>query len=437
MSTVKCTDKGQEIQNILEYLVIQANSICQFSQRDTELNAIRFVEVLVLGWLRRGRASLNDLSEMALDLGCNITGAAIHERINRVAVILLGQVLMQALQQQIKVPQEVIEVFSEFTAVYITDSTQLSLPMALAGLFAGGNHDAKMKLQVTIDYLTGQWIDLEIEPGKASDRKSDFPVRQAVCGSLNVFDLGYFKQERFRDIAQQGAFFVSRYQSQTGLYTLDSCEHLHLVTTLKSAKTNELDTMMRLGERVQFPVRLVARKLPKDVVEKRRRKAKQKAKEQKYTCSADYLYLLSWDILITNLDHDTWSISQLFNLYAIRMQIEWVFRIWKSQLQLDHLGKWRVERILCQLYAHLIGILLCHRLTQGWLWRFGHEHSFAKCVQIMTNKMEGLMICIGNNWMGVQTWIQRLEGSFTRYGCKTKRKKEPSTLQVLMEKGLS
>lgn len=437
MSATKCTDKGQEIQNILEDLVIQANTICQFSQRDTELNAIRFVEVLILGWLKKGEASLNDLAEMALDIGCDITGAAIHERINGVAVILLGHVLMQALHQQVTVPQDVIDVLSEFTGVYITDSTQLSLPKALAGLFAGGNQDAKMKLQVTIDYLTGQWVDLEIEPGKASDRKSDFPVRQAVIGSLNVFDLGYFKQERFRDIAQQGAFFVSRYQSQTSLYDLDSYEQLNLVTPLKSAKTNEIDTMMRLGERVKYPVRLVARKLPKAVVDKRRRKAKQKAKEQKYTCTANYLYLLSWDILITNLAQDKWSVSQLFNLYAIRMQIEWVFRIWKSQLQLDFLGNWRIERILCQLYAHLIGILLCHRLTQGWLWRLGKEHSFAKCVKIITSRIEGLMICIGNDWTGIQSWVQRLEDSFKRYGCKTKRKKEPSTLQVLMERGLS
>ena len=173
MSTVQFTDKGQEIQNILEGLVIQANTVCQFSRRDTELNAIRFVETLVLGWLRKGDASLNDLAEMALDLGCNITGAAIHERINAVAVILLGQVLMQALHQQVTVPQDVIEVLGEFTGVYVTDSTQLSLPKALAGLFAGGNQDAKMKLQVTIDYLTGQWVDMEIEPGKAADRKSD------------------------------------------------------------------------------------------------------------------------------------------------------------------------------------------------------------------------------------------------------------------------
>ncbi len=437
MSYNKCTNKANEIQKVLEELVIQANDICQFSQRNTELKAERFVQVLVLGWLQKADASLNELAEMAGNLGCKVTGAAIHGRINQVAVTLLGHILMEAIRHSVPYQRLPIGALSSFTAVHITDSTQLSLPKSLEIIFAGGNQNAKMKLQVTIDYLTGQWVALEIEAGKAADRASELPVQQAIGGSLNLFDLGYFKQERLLAIIQQDAYFVSRCQSQVALYHLDTYERIDVVVFLQSMKADQVDTEIRLGSRTKLPIRLVARKLPQSIVDKRRRLAKKKAREQGYTCSASYLYILSWDILITNLSADEWTLNQIFDIYPIRMQIEWVFRIWKSQLQVDYIGNWRLERVLCQLYAHLIGVLLCHRLTMGWLWHSEREHSFAKCVHIVQQKIEGLMLCIKRQWWGIHAWMRRLDESFDQFGHKTKRKKDPSTLQILRDWSLT
>ena len=69
MSVSKCSSKEAQLQVVLEALVQAANQICQFSQRDTELNAERFVQTLVLGWLRQADASLNELAQSAQDLG--------------------------------------------------------------------------------------------------------------------------------------------------------------------------------------------------------------------------------------------------------------------------------------------------------------------------------------------------------------------------------
>jgi hypothetical protein len=437
MSTSKYTDKVREMQKVLEELVVEANAICQFSQRNTELNGERFVQVLVLGWLKKGDASLNELAEMATDLGCAITGSALHERISTAAVRLLGYVLMAALHQRFQVAPSIVDALADFTAVHVTDSTQISLPQSLREDFAGGNDDAKLKLQVTLEYVSGQLVALEMEPGQATDRASELPVKQAIAGSLNIFDLGYFKQERLRDITQQAAFFVSRYQAQTAVYEIETGERFDLAAYLRAHAGRPVDCWLRLGARVQVPVRLVARPAPQAIADKRRRQAKKTAREQGYTCSATYLYLLGWDILLTNLADEQWPLTQIFDLYPIRMQIEWVFRVWKSQLRVDYFGKWRVERVLCQLYAHLIGIVLCHRLTYGWVWQYGQEHSFAKCVQVIQRKITDLMCCIHRHWYGIQAWVRRLEEAFQHFGRKTKRKKEPSTLQTLMDWGLS
>ena len=437
MSHSKCTDKIAEIQKVFEEIVTHINDVCEFSKRNTPLNAERFTEVLVLGWLQKGDASLNDLADFAGELGVTITGSAINERLGQSAVDLLRETLVQAIHQLPTANRIPIDLLPMFTAIHVTDSTQIDLPKSLYDLFTGGNGDAKVKLQVTLDYLTGQWVALEFMKGKASDQKSELPVTQAIAGSLNIFDLGYFKQERLRDIDHQDAYFVSRYKSRTALYDKETLEAIELDRLLQVLPADEYDGQVLLGGRVKLSVRLVACRLSKKVADARRRKAKKKAKEQGQICSAAYLYLLSWDILVTNIPPEQLTLSQIFDLYPIRMQIEWVFRVWKSQLQVDHFGKWRTHRVLCQLYAHLIGILLCHRFTVGWLWYDGQEHSFSKCVQIIQKRIGGLMQCVKRHWYGIHAWIHRLEDSFKQFGRKTKRKKEPSTLQILREWSLS
>lgn len=437
MSKAKCINKAEGMKVILEDLVREANEETEFSQRKTQLRAEHFVQTVVLGWLKKGDASLNELAQTASKMGYQVTGSAIHERIGVEAVELLGRVLVNGLRQSYPSRRLPVKAFEQFTGIYVTDSTQIGLPDALMVEFKGTNKDAMVKAQVTLDYLTGQWVGLELVDGKSHDQHSELPLRHAIAGSLNLFDLGYFKQERLRDIAEQDAYFVSRYQSQTALYEPDTEERIDLVKWLQSLAFNEAQREVKLGGRLRLPVRLLVRRLPQQVAEARRRKAKKRYTREGKTCSKSFLFLLGWDILITNLPADDWTGTQVFDLYPIRTQIEWVFRVWKSQLKVDHFGNWRIERVLTQLYAHLIGILLCHRLTAGCLWYKEGESSFLKCTQIIQDQIGDLLPCLRRNWWGLKAWYARLEDSFKQYGRKTKRKKEPSTCQTFMDWGLS
>ncbi|HKI70165.1 MAG TPA: IS4 family transposase [Verrucomicrobiae bacterium] len=417
----------------MEQIVQEANTHSQFSQRATILTAERFVQILVLGWLQHGTASLNELAHMAQALDCQITGSALHERIGSAAVALLAQVMVGCLQQVMAYPRLPLGRLATFSAINVTDSTQIALPLTLRSDFAGNKDNAIVKAQVTLEYLTGQWVACELEAGKTPDQNSDLPLQQAQAGSLNLFDLGYFKQERLHDMAAQGAYFVSRYQSQTNLYEPEMAQPIDLLDWLQSLTVNQAERTLELGARVRLPVRLLARRLAQPAADARRRKAKKKAKEQGKTCSAAYLFLLGWDLLITNLPATDWSLAHVFDLYPIRIQIEWLFRVWKSQLKVDHFGNWRRERVLCQLYAHLIGALLCQRLTAGWSWHADCEYSLLKCVQIIQRRIADLMPRIARAWRGIRTWCRDLEAAFQQFGRKTKRKKTPSTLQILFD----
>lgn len=437
MSKSECNLKGLQLQELLSELAQAANAESQFSQRESQLNAERFVQTLVLGWLSQGDASLNELAQQARQLGIVVSASALHERMNASAVELLGRVLVGALRRTGTHRRIALAGLSQFSAIYVTDSTQVALPQALQVEFAGNSDNAMAKLHITLDYLTGQWVGLEISEGKRPDVKSTAVLQHAQRASLNLFDLGYFKQDHLLKIQQQAAYFISRYQSQTDLYEPNSLQAFDLVAWLQTLTVDEAQRQVDLGSQAHLRVRLVARRLSPTAAAARQRKARKKYKKAGKTCSKRYLYLLGWDILITNLSADDWSVEQLFALYPIRTQIEWLFRIWKSQLRLDYLGNWRTERVWCQLYAHLIGALLCQRLCGDWLYYEQQEFSLAKCIQVVQGQLSGLLDVIAHDWLGLSSWLHHLQDLFRAFGRKTKRHKTPSTLQNLIRVGLA
>lgn len=436
MSQKKSNQLNQEIQNMLVLYAQEANQWAQFSKRNTTINAETFVQIVVLGWLKKKDASLNELAQAARDLGVKVTGSALHERMGPEAVLLLAGVLkrtLEAIPQRCPLP---LAVLKRFSRVYIIDSTQIALPETMGSIFRGAQTDSMLKLQVLWDYLNGTLTALEMVEGRCPDQKCQLHVHHAQAGTLHLFDLGYFKQEYLRDIDEQGAYFVSRYQTQTALYQVETKVGVDLVAWLKTVKSHEAECGVLLGRRVQWPVRLLVRRLSQASADARRRKAKKKARENGKTCSAAYLFLLGWDILVTNLAAEDWTLAQIFDLYPLRFQIEWLFRVWKDQLGVDELGDWRIERILCQFYAHLLAALLTHRLTATCRWST-FEHSFAKSVQIIQASVTGLMRCFVRAGWGFAAWLNRLEEDFRTFGCKTKRRKSPSTAQIIYNWGLS
>jgi len=436
MSGKQSNESLAQIQTLLTRYVREANEWTHFSERNTALNAERFVQIVVLGWLKHKSASLNELAHAAQALGSCITGAALHERMDKQAVMLLASVLALALEGLHSTCPLPLTKLQQFRGIYVTDSTQIALPPALAPLFRGNHDNSMVKLQVVWDYLKGHLAALELTEGRQPDQKCRLHIDHAQADSLQLFDLGYFKQEHLRDIDQQGAFFVCRYQSQTALYTAEDTQCLEVQQWLRGLTENTAQCLLLVGGRVKLPVRLVVRRLPAQAAAARRRKAKTKAKKQGKTCSAAYRWLLGWDLLLTNLPADQWTLEQVLALYPIRTQIEWVFRTWKDQLGMDELGNWRVERILCQLYAHLLGALLCHLLTAAWRWRAG-EYSWLKSVQIIQARIGELLHCLARQGRGSLAWLKRLEGDFQRFARKSKRRKSPSTTQSLYNWGLS
>ena len=96
MSGHNCSQRYGEIQKLLTEYAQQANQWAHFSERESRLTEAGFVQTLVLGWLKKKDASLNELAQSASHLGIHVSSSALQARLNPQAVMLLAAVLALA-----------------------------------------------------------------------------------------------------------------------------------------------------------------------------------------------------------------------------------------------------------------------------------------------------------------------------------------------------
>lgn len=421
-------------QTILSELVQEAEELTQTVQRHRKLDVETLVQSLVLGCLEKPDASLRDFAQVAHDLGVDVVTSSLHERLTPRVAMLLASVLNLSLKHAVAISRDAIPCLREFDGVYIVDSTQISVSEALYEVFQGSKGAAKMKAHVVYDYQRSGIHLLDCVAGNESDQKCSLIQDLIQPQALLLFDLGYFKQERLQDIHHGDAFFVTRCQSQVALYDPMTGEKVTLTDSLRQHSSDTFEGNFCLGSRVKLPVRVIARRVDRQVAEARRRRAKRRAKEQGQTCRQAYLEWLAWDIVVTNLP-DTWLAADVLLLYGIRWQIEIVFKVWKSQLGVAQLGNWRPERVMCQFYAHLIGAVLCHNTIAALRCTTHALTSLSKAVSVIQQQVPSLHQIIRRHWRGLLRWATHLRTVVLQFAQHEKRKTTPTTLQILMDWG--
>lgn len=432
MSYRQCNTIREKWHQTLTDVVQQAEQIAQSSQRNRNMSVEQLVQTLVLGCLDPEDVSLRLWSDVAADLGCSITATSIDERLTERAVMLLYLVLQLSIGQQIDVSVLPVEQLEEFSHLILYDSTEILLPPILQWAFRAKKQTigyGQMKLQVSYDYMTGQLNSVSVHESIEPDQTHPGLLAQAVKDALLIFDLGYFSQHTLAAINDRQAFYVTRYQSQTGLYDSQGEEAIDLVDYLKRVEGDWFEMTCLLGLEAKTPIRLIARRISQSKADERRRQTKRRAKQGKYTASQRSLILCDWEILITNLP-DEWTIQQIMDLYRVRWQIELLFKAWKSYLDIANFGYWRAERILCQLYASLIGAVLCQS-TFAAVRYTTTETSLFKAIRMIRRRIPHLLPVICRDWWGILAWTKRLREKLLTFAQQQNLETSPSTLRRL------
>ena len=408
----------------------------QFVQRFSPLSGFIFLQASVFGFMDDPVANLDDLAGYCADVGVDISAQGFDQRINARAVAFLQEMLSQAVAHFKHTLPLPLPLLQQFSAVNLVDSTSLSLPDTMVSEYPGCGGDgpqASLKVQLNFEFLYGNLEQIVFRPGNEPDQAFDEHLDWVQPGSLNLRDLGYFSLDNLETIAQtKQAYYLSRFLFGTGLFT-PAGQPLQLAQLLKEQPRQPFEMAVLLGVDHHLPTRLIAIPLSQEVADRRRQRAKENAQRKGRTLSAAYLASLDWLIFVTNVPAAMLSIEQVALLYRVRWQIELVFKLWKSYGGLPRTQTLRRERILYELYAKMIGLVLTQFLLAPWRMPVGTanwEVSMFKARDILQDFAKELMRAL-LVWTDLQEVLTRFRKRIERLGFKQKRIKHPNICYAL------
>jgi hypothetical protein len=432
----ECNIESEKLQDFLEREAEEASRKSKFVQRASKVTGAIFAKTLILGLMQNPKATLNELIQSCDDLGVEISASGLNQRINAHAVGFLMMLFTRAVAHFRNLQPLPGKMLRQFSSIEILDSTVLTLPAAFSQWFAGSGTpgaEAGLKIHLCFDYLCGQFSALGLTEGKVPDQGYKLPIR-IKANSLHLFDLGYFTFARFKALMDANAFFISRFKYNTRFFGDETAKTpIDILKKLQKISENRVDFNWFMGDTLRLPVRVLFERLPPKVVEERRRKAKDKATKKGRTCSKRYLALLEWSFLMTNVPATRLSFDQVFCLYRIRWHIELIFKLWKSQAKLAEVGELRFERVMCELFARLIGLVIFQWLVAPVRVTDDFELSFPKAFQILRRHAIRLLDSIAQGWTTTAQILADIAVAFTRFARKDKRNKNPSSYAQLLD----
>lgn len=412
-------------QKIFNFLCKKSEEIgkeTKYKQRHSKLTPTAFIKALIA----TSFASYFDLElfcDSLKEQGIKVKKQSVHERFNPRTEAFLKALSSSFLNyfQTEKLPQ--LRGLEVFTGLNIIDSSSVSLHGALSHLFKGSGgaaSNAALKIQLMFDYIEGQIKEFTLTPGCNNDQGFDNYFNTIQKGALYLIDLGYFKLSSFKKIIEGKAFFVSRLLTGTKLLTLDK-QPLDLLITL-SAAGPLFSQQLLLGAQAKIPVRLIAQRLPQEIADRRRQKLIKGHKRRGIRPSQESLALQSWSIYITNTDETQIKQEHVHQTYALRWQIELLFKLSKSLMHIHLINTRKPSRVVVQTYGKFISMMLLFLFCNPVRNQKGKELSFYKACKLLINKASELASSLASVYR-LKKFILSFYESISLFAIKDVKKK--------------
>jgi hypothetical protein len=388
---------------------------------------------MVFGYQSKPDQTYSELCQSSTSLGVKISSQGMEQRMTAEAAEFMYQFLEGAIQQVIFTDPVMLPVLQRFHGVHLRDSSVVSLPEELKEIWPGvggsAGETASVKLQVSLNYATGQLYGPVLQSGRTHDQKSPFHDNPLPAGALRLADLGFFDLDQLAQDGKDGIYWLTRLKTGTVIYSQEM-NPIDLLPWLRSLVNPQTEVAIYLGKKQKIPCRLIVQRTPQEVADQRRCRLKEAARKKQTSVSPERYELAQWTLLVTNVPEDLLSVDEAPFLLRIRWQIELLFKLWKSYARID---EWRSKnpwRILCELYAKLIGVVITHWIQLLGLWQCP-ERSLFKSIKVIQKFAPMLEMALQEeNTLNkvLSTILDCLQS-----GCKIdKRKSHPSTYQTLL-----
>ncbi|MFB6803459.1 IS4 family transposase [Peribacillus butanolivorans] len=374
---------AKELQRFLSPLVLQETAKQMgLVQRSSKYQAAELIALCV--WLSQEVAStsLTQLcSRLEASTGVLMSPEGLNQRFNPAAVTFLREVFTSLLTQKLCLNQSLSsDMISTFKRIRILDATVFQLPDSFATNYqgsGGSSNTAGVKIQLEYDLLSGQFLNVQLGPGKNNDKTYGTICLETVeKGDLCLRDLGYFDLGDLQAIHDKDAYYISRLKLNTRIYIQNpepeffnngtikkQTEYIKLdmaqiMSGLTSGETMEIPEAY-IGQNQKLPARVIIHRLTDDQTQTRLINQAIREKKKGIVMKEKSKHLMGMNVYITNSSPEEVLTDYVHTLYSLRWQIEILFKTWKSFFEIDECKTIKKERLECHLYGQLIGILLC------------------------------------------------------------------------------
>lgn len=418
-----------------------------FTRRESKLSGSVFVQTLTFGWLQNPNATLEDLAQVATHLDVSISPQGLDQRFGPPAAALLEQVLQDAVLRVLSTDPVAVPVLQRFPGgVNVLDTTTLTLPAAFAGAWPGSGaaeHEcpAGIKAQVRLNLLNGSLAGPFLFPARDDDRKGALHSAPLPPGALLLADLGFFSLDRFQELDRAKVYWLSRAQVGTN-FTDASGRVLTAAGLLAEHKdTDTVEIPVAMGATHRLPCRLIAIRVPPHVAAERRRnlrkgsgrhgRKRRNRNGRIKKVHPDRWALAEWNVYVTNAPAELLSVQEVSVLARCRWQIELLFKLWKSEGHVDESRSGKPWRILCEIYAKLLGMVVQHWLLLVGCWRHA-DRSLVKASRTVRRYAVLLAKAVKKCQGHIVFMILANIENDLRTGCRVnRRRRAPPTHQLL------
>lgn len=318
-----------------------------FLERDVKLNVVLFTWTLILGWsvgTTRSMASLARTYER--QSGCTYNRSSFYRRFDDSLLMMIRSLYHLLL---IKMPKTSIGPFEHILAL---DATIIRLWDGLLHRFPSTQQgQAGCKLQLVFDVVDMSAHRLKLHESRAHEVSQWRSMGGWVGGRLLLMDLGYYSFWHFHNINAHGGYFLSRVKSGCAWKSLDDRTRsrgrrakvcgLSVSEALGRLKGQGADWVVRVpvtlnsGRRITYKWRVLV--------------------DKNHDTGAYHTY-------VTNAPEELIMWYDARSLYALRWQVELVFKGLKSVGRLHHLPTRKPVIVEVLILASLLFLLLT-----GWL----------------------------------------------------------------------
>jgi len=410
-----------------------------FCRRQRKLTGTVFAQTLVFSLLDNPAATLDDFADNAAEhLVTPVSAQAFDQRFTQAAACFLQELFLEAFNRSFDSARPaVLPLLRRFRGVYLRDATLVSLPASLADYFPGrgGRHAAHgqaaaVKLVLEAELTTGLLTDVSLLAGLDNDKVAEVASNPVPAGALLLEDMGFLSGARLQHYINEGVYVVTPIPAWTAVFA-ETGRRLNLVKELRKAKGWRYERRVLILHEHKVAVRLLAVRVTDEECRRRQERVRREAKKRGRPVSQKKLDLCAWNILVTNAPAALLGAEEACVVRRVRWQIELVFKVFKSEGRIDQTRSHQRWRVLCELYAKLLGMVV-----QQWLLlAAGYQmlrHSARRAARRVRREALVVLAGLGEAATLVQV-VARLAVVLERRCVICRRRLTPSTLDRLRE----